>query len=147
MKPEDIFDYNNRLLIIFEEMEGGSLDHIILSYHNKYSEAFCRYSLYMAAKGLQALHDANVIHRDIKSDNILSKKTGEIRITDLGCSVLLHKAQAFRNTLAIGTDNWVAPEIINGVAYSKEIDIWSYGCFAHELARGEPPFRSTLEPN
>ena len=77
----------------------------------------------------------------------MNKKSGEIRITDLGCSVLLHKAQAFRNTLSIGTDNWVAPEIINGVAYSKEIDIWSYGCFAHELACGEPPFKSTLEPN
>ena len=94
----------------------------------------------MAAQGLAHLHSKNVIHRDIKSDNILCKMTGEIKITDLGCSVLLHKEKAFRDT-KVGSVNWFAPEIINGVAYSKEVDIWSFGAFAHELAWGEPPFR------
>lgn len=94
----------------------------------------------MAAQGLAHLHSKNVIHRDIKSDNILCKMTGEIKITDLGCSVLLHKGKAFRDT-KVGSVNWFAPEIISGVAYSKEVDIWSFGAFAHELAWGEPPFR------
>ena len=115
-------------------MDGGSMEHIVQDYYLKYSEAFCKYTLFNVAKGLLALHTQNVIHRDIKSDNILCKLNGEIKITDLGCSVLLHKAQAHRNTMAIGTDNWVAPEILEGVAYSKEVDVWSFGILAHELA-------------
>ena len=99
----------------------------------------------MVAQGLAHLHRQNVIHRDIKSDNILCKLNGAIKITDLGCSVLLHKEKAFRCT-RVGTDNWFAPEIINGVAYSKEVDVWSYGILAHELACGIPPFRSNLKP-
>ena len=81
-----------------------------------------------------------MIHRDIKSDNILCSKNGQIKITDLGCSVLLHKAKAHRNT-RVGTGDWFAPEIIHGVAYSKEIDVWSFGILAYELASGQPPFR------
>ena len=98
----------------------------------------------MVAKGLADLHKQNVIHRDIKSDNILCARNGQIKITDLGCSVLLHKEKAHRCT-RIGTGDWYAPEIIHGVAYSKEIDVWSFGIFAYELASGQPPFRLNVK--
>lgn len=85
------------------------------------------------------MHVKNVLHRDIKSDNILYKKDGEIKIADLGLSVFLHEQKAFRNT-KIGTSNWFSPEIAKGVYYSKEVDVWAFGCFAYELATGNPPF-------
>ena len=43
--------------------------------------------------------------------------------------------------MAIGTPNWLAPEVILGYPYAKEIDVWAFGCVAHEMAQGEPPFR------
>ena len=85
------------------------------------------------------MHSRNVLHRDIKSDNILCDKRGAIKIADLGFSVFLSKQQDYRKTKR-GTANWISPEIAQGVQYAKEVDIWSYGCFAYELATGNPPF-------
>ena len=62
---------------------------ICIEFNENYSEDFCRYTLYKVAKGLKAMHDMNVLHRDIKSDNILYSADGEIKIADLGLSCFL----------------------------------------------------------
>jgi len=100
----------------------------------------------MVARGLQHMHSHNVLHRDIKSDNILCKPNGEIKIADLGISVFLSKHQMFRRTVKQGAHNWISPEICDGIFYSKEVDVWAFGCLAFELARGEPPFMKYSEP-
>ena len=81
------------------------------------------------------MHRKNVLHRDIKSENILIRKNGDIKIADLGLSVFLHEQQMFRNSLK-GTMNWFSPEIAQGIFYSKEVDVWAFGCLAYELATG-----------
>ena len=63
-----------------------------------YNEEFKKYTLWSAAKGLAAMHDLNILHRDIKSDNIFCKSNGEVKIADLGASVCLTKEQAYRKT-------------------------------------------------
>ena len=85
------------------------------------------------------MHNRNVLHRDIKSDNILSSMDGNIKLADLGFSVCLSKQEEYRKTKR-GTPNWVSPEIAQGIKYSKEVDVWAFGCFAYELATGYPPF-------
>jgi serine/threonine protein kinase len=94
----------------------------------------------MVATGLQTMHANNVLHRDIKSDNILCRPNGDIKIADLGLSIFLSQQQMFRKTQK-GTQNWYAPEITKGVFYSKEVDVWAFGCLAYELATGLPPFQ------
>ena len=84
------------------------------------------------------MHARNVIHRCIKSDDILCRSNGEIKIGDFGFSVMLSQ-EAPRRLTQRGTPSWVPPEIAKGVAYSKEVDVWSFGCFAFELAIGQPP--------
>ena len=139
IKCVDLYDYNKRIWIFLEYMEDGALTNIILKQNKIYSEEFCRYTLYKTAMGLLKMHSKNVLHRDIKSDNILCDRNGEIKIADLGFSVFLSEQQAYRKTKR-GTPNWVSPEIAQGVQYSKEVDVWAYGCFAYELATGSPPF-------
>jgi len=112
---------------------------MIENYQPYYSEDFCRYALWKVARGLWSMHRKNVLHRDIKSDNILFSRDGEVKITDLGFSVFLSEQNEFRKSKK-GTPNWVAPEIYKGVRYSKSVDVWSFGCFAYELATGWPPF-------
>ena len=70
-------------------MDNGSMTEMCLNDYENYSEDFCRYTLYKVAKGLQAMHNKNVLHRDIKSDNILYDGDGEIKIADLGLSCFL----------------------------------------------------------
>ena len=70
-------------------MDLGSMDSIVKKFHQSYSENFCRYSLYRVALGLQKMHKHNVLHRDIKSQNILCSTHGEIKLADLGLSVML----------------------------------------------------------
>ena len=62
--------------------------------------------------GLKALHDRNIIHRDIKSDNVLVNYTGEVKLSDLGYSVCLNKEQTTRDSF-VGTPSWMAPEMFN----------------------------------
>ena len=67
-------------------MEHGAMTNICIEDNENYSEEFCRYSLFKVAKGLNAMHNKNVLHRDIKSDNILYNGDGEIKITYIGSS-------------------------------------------------------------
>ena len=90
LKPKDIFYFNERLIIISEEMDHGSMENVIQRYWRKYSEDFCKYLIYNVALGVKDLHDVNILHRDLKSDNVLANSDGVIKITDLGCSAQLH---------------------------------------------------------
>ena len=91
VKGEDIYENNNKIWVFLELMEGGDLSVPIQESQSIYTEAFCKYSLYTVARGLQDMHRNNVLHRDIKSDNILCRPNGDIKIADLGLSVFLHE--------------------------------------------------------
>ena len=120
-------------------MDQGDLTKIILAKQGDFSEDFCKWSLYCVAQGIKAMHDKNVLHRDVKSDNILCSANGDIKLADLGFSVFLSEQSRFRSTRR-GTPSWISPEIANNFCYSKEVDVWAFGCFAFELATGYPPF-------
>ena len=120
-------------------MEGGSLEKIVQRNYETFSDEFIKYTLWCTAQGIKDLHDRSVLHRDIKSDNILFNLDGVIKLADLGMSNFLTNTQKYRKTYT-GTKHWIAPEILEGTIYSMEVDIWSFGCFVHELMTGKPPF-------
>ena len=62
--------------MFLEYMEGGDLSKVILSSDLAYSEEFCKYTLLMVARGLNTMHKNNVLHRDMKADNILCRPNG-----------------------------------------------------------------------
>ena len=72
-----------------ELMDGGAFTPILEEKQGNYSEEFCKYSLYKTTLGLLDLHKQNIIHRDIKSDNILVKPNGDIKLADFGYAVML----------------------------------------------------------
>ena len=76
-------------------MNGRSLNNLVRHFSH-YSVNFCKYSAYRVAMGIKALHESNVIHRDIKSDNILCTDEGDIKLGDLGSAVLLHEEKNYR---------------------------------------------------
>jgi serine/threonine protein kinase len=97
---------------------------------------------YFAREVLAALnymHSQKMIHRDIKTDNVLVHKDGTVKLVDFGYSAQLSNAGDSRQEV-VGTPYWMAPEIIKGEPHSFPVDIWSLGIMCRELADGEPPF-------
>lgn len=77
------------------------------------SEDLCAYILLHTIRGLNTLHHKNIMHRDIKSDNILINSKGDIKLADFGYSAQLTKEKKGRKT-RVGTIYWMAPELIKG---------------------------------
>lgn len=96
---------------------------------------------------LAYLHDLHIIHRDIKGTNILLTKRGEVKLADFGISVLLRGEE--KATGSVGTPYWLAPEVATSSlvhsTYGTEVDIWSLGITAIEMAEMGPP-RFGMDP-
>ena len=85
----EVYEFDERIMLILDYMEGGSLDEISFSRKGQLSENFIKWSLYNVALGIQAMHNKNILHRDIKAENILCRPDGTIKLADLGFSVFL----------------------------------------------------------
>lgn len=133
----DSFVVSNELWMVMEYMDGGQLTDIIDN-NTLHEDQIAAISL-ETCKGLEHLHSKNIIHRDIKSENVLMTGAGDIKITDFGYSAQLTDTKKQRATMA-GTPYWMAPEVVRQKPYGEKVDIWSLGILAIEMIELEPPY-------
>ena len=140
---EAFIDENDKsLCIIMEYADKGDLYQKIVQFKKlKYliDEVDVWRIFIQMTKGLKALHDLKILHRDLKSANIFLFSDGSAKIGDLNVSKVAHKGLGYTQT---GTPYYASPEVWNDKPYDSKSDIWSLGCVVYEMLALHPPFRA-----
>ncbi|XP_050843262.1 serine/threonine-protein kinase PAK 3-like [Serinus canaria] len=139
----DSYLVDAELWLAMEFMDGGTLFDVLRAVYLEEGQigAVCRECL----QGLHFLHCRQVIHRDIKSGNVLVGMDGSVKLADFGLCAQLSPERSKRSS-SVGTPSWMAPEVVRGEAYGPKVDIWSLGIMGLEMVEGEAPYQREARP-
>ncbi|KAI5332866.1 hypothetical protein L3X38_022995 [Prunus dulcis] len=135
----------NYNLLIYELMPNGSLDAVLQgrSMEKKLLDWPSRYKIALGtARGISYLHHdciPHIIHRDIKSSNILLDQNMEARVSDFGLATLMEPDKTHVSTLVAGTFGYLAPEYFDTGRATAKGDVYSFGVVLLELLTGKKP--------
>lgn len=151
----DCFESEKTLYIVVEFMAGGALGDVVARF-GCISETNARLIMENIFRGLEYIHSKGVVHRDIKPDNLLCTRHALptiVKLTDFGLArrTECHTASGEEvaddglgpeglMTTPVGTPNFVAPEVLHGLPYGKEVDLFSCGVVMYYLLSGRYPF-------
>jgi tRNA A-37 threonylcarbamoyl transferase component Bud32 len=133
------FQDHEKLYLILEYAQGGELFHHLQT-ERMFSEDTAAFYMAQMVLALDHLHrTVGVVYRDLKPENCLLDSEGHLLLTDFGLSkVAVDEDDTCRSFL--GTIEYMAPEVIQGVEYGMAVDWWSLGALGHDLLTGNPPF-------
>lgn len=142
IKLFETYETDEELFLVMELMKGGELFDRIVE-NEFFTEREAKEIISPIVDAVNYWHELNIIHRDLKPENLLYESSDEgslIKISDFGIARFVPSA-TFATT-AWGTPGYVAPEVIMGKKYGKEVDVWSIGVILYILLWGYPPFYS-----
>ncbi|KAJ5752631.1 hypothetical protein N7520_009548 [Penicillium odoratum] len=130
--------------MLFEYVNGGQMLDYIIS-HGKLKEKQARKFARQIASALDYCHRNSIVHRDLKIENILISKTGDIKIIDFGLSNLFSPRSLLKTFC--GSLYFAAPELLQARQYTgPEVDVWSFGIVLYVLVCGKVPFDDQSMP-
>ncbi|EGG16926.1 protein serine/threonine kinase [Cavenderia fasciculata] len=135
------FQTEDKLYFILDYINGGELFYH-LQKEKKFSEDRVRYYGAEIVLALEHLHLSGVIYRDLKPENLLLTNEGHICMTDFGLCKEGLNAPSDKTITFCGTPEYLAPEVLQGNGYGKQVDWWSFGSLLFEMLTGLPPFYS-----
>ena len=141
-KEAFIEEKDKSLCIVMEYADRGDLYQKIVQFKRKgclIEEVDIWKIFIQMTKGLKALHDLKILHRDLKSANIFLFSDGSAKIGDLNVSKVVRMGMGLTQT---GTPYYASPEVWENNPYDSKSDIWSLGCVTYEMITLHPPFRA-----
>ncbi|KAK2760728.1 serine/threonine-protein kinase KIN2 [Arachnomyces sp. PD_36] len=140
----DVVRTNYHWYMLFEYVNGGQMLDYIIS-HGKLKEKQARKFARQIASALDYCHRNSIVHRDLKIENILISKTGDIKIIDFGLSNLFSPRSHLKTFC--GSLYFAAPELLQARQYTgPEVDVWSFGIVLYVLVCGKVPFDDQSMP-
>ncbi|MCP4156902.1 MAG: protein kinase, partial [bacterium] len=127
--------------IIMEYLQGETLEKH-LDRNGRFSQATAVSIIMQIARGLLVAHDAGLVHRDIKSSNLILNSKGQVTITDFGLVRAQSMVKHTRTGMLVGTPHYLSPEQISGATPDLRSDIYSLGIVFYEMLVGAHPFNS-----
>ena len=126
--------WRDELWVVLEMMEGGALTKAIADYD--FQEKHIAYVCKCVLSALEYMHALNICHRDLKSENIMLTKEGEVKLIDFG---LAETTEAGWVVDVLGSPFWIAPEMIQLKPHGPPVDIWAFAISILEVINGHPP--------
>jgi len=139
----EIDKFHGQTFIAMEYIEGESLKEKIEKGPLKIEEAIG--IAIQISQGLNKAHEQGIIHRDIKSANILISKDNVVKITDFGLAKLSGRTQLTKSGSTLGTASYMSPEQTKGEEVDHRTDMWSVGVVLYEMITGQLPFKGDYE--
>ncbi|XP_074272538.1 serine/threonine-protein kinase STY46-like isoform X1 [Silene latifolia] len=128
------------LCIVTEYMPGGSLyNYLHRNRKNLQLSELLKFATDVS-KGMEYLHHSNIIHRDLKTANLLMDTLQTVKVADFGVARFLHQEGVM--TAETGTYRWMAPEVINHQPYDQKADVFSFAIVLWELATAKVPYEN-----
>jgi serine/threonine-protein kinase len=154
----EINEYEDQIYIAMEYVEGRTLKELIIE-NFKMQNANLKFEMNnlqfsiekiiqittQICEGLNAAHKANIIHRDIKPQNIIIDKENRVKILDFGLAKLKGVGQLTKESSTLGTVHYLSPEQAMGKEVDHRTDIWSLGVVLYEMITGQLPFKGDYE--
>ena len=130
------FQDKDNLYLIMDLLLGGDLRYHI-NQKKKFDENELKFIMSCTILGLDYLHKNNIIHKDIKPENLVFDSNGYLHITDLGISKIYHEDNAKENS---GTPGYMAPEVLFHKNHGFSVDFFALGVIGYEIIMGKRPY-------
>jgi serine/threonine protein kinase len=134
----EINEYEGKPFIVMEYVEGKTLNDVLEKELFKLKDAIS--IAIQVAEGLKAAHAKNIVHRDIKSGNVLVSKDGQAKILDFGLAKTAMSTKLTKMGSTLGTVAYMSPEQISTQSVDHRTDLWSLGVVIFEMLTGRFPF-------
>jgi serine/threonine protein kinase len=142
----DLFDTTDKLYFVLEYMRGGALYEVLSDRRIQYNEQRASIILRDVLSGLEYLHERNIVHRDVKPENILlDSRTWPFttKLADFGLSNFLAPNTGVLDS-KVGTPYFCAREVVTSESYGTKADLWSVGVLLFEMLSGRKPFEGSV---
>ena len=137
---QEAYKRKGNLYLVFEFVEKNLLE-LLQEHPQGLDPNLIRHLIYQLCKAIKYMHDQNIIHRDVKPENLLITENMELKLCDFGFARLISGSCTEKLTDYVATRWYRAPELLlTQGEYGKEVDYWAIGCIMGELVDGNPLF-------